>query len=84
MSFTPFHNFAGIGCLVLKTDTAKLWRNVTIFTQNILSFFFFFPPRKKYNFQNSHEMKISNLAESPSTVFSSGKRYLRTFFMGHQ
>lgn len=79
MSFTPFHNFAGLGCL-LKIDTAKLCRNVTIFTQNILSFFFC----KKYSFQNSHEMKISNLAESPSTVFSSGKRYLRTFFVGHQ
>ena len=55
--------FFSVSCLVLKSDPAKLCRNVTIFTQNILSFFVFF-------LQNTHQMKMSNFAESPSAIIT--------------
>lgn len=67
LTLRPLPHFTNIlfsvSCLVLKSDPAKLCRNVTIFTQNILSFFVFF-------LQNTHQMKMSNFAESPSAIIT--------------
>lgn len=54
--------FFSVSCLVLKSDPAKLCRNVTVFTQNTLSFFFFL--------QNTYQMKMSDFAESPSAIIT--------------
>ena len=82
LTLRPLPHFTNIlfsvSCLVLKSDPAKLCRNVTIFTQNILSFFvvFFAKYSSNENVQFCRKPKCNN--NNGCAEF--GKRYSRTFF----